>query len=176
MWDTTIARMTMPEIAFVFGHEMGHYVLGHVLQGLIFGAGMLLIALWLGSHIFRWAVARWGRAWALRGIGDWASLPALLLLLLLFDFASTPLSNAFSRYLEHQADQYGLEVTHGLIPDLPAVAAQSFQILGDVDSAEPAPSRLVEFWFYTHPSINERIVFAREYDPWGHGRQPEFVK
>ena len=51
VWDTTIARMTAPQIAFVFGHEMGHYVLGHVLQGLIFGAGLLLIALWLGSHI-----------------------------------------------------------------------------------------------------------------------------
>ena len=100
----------------------------------------------------------------------------MLLLLLLLDFASTPLSNAFSRHLEHQADQYGLEVTHGLIPDLPAVAAQSFQILGDVDLAEPSPSRLVEFWFYTHPSINERIVFAREYDPWDRGQQPEFVK
>ena len=30
VWDTTIAKMTPPQIQFVFGHEMGHYVLNHV--------------------------------------------------------------------------------------------------------------------------------------------------
>ncbi len=82
----------------------------------------------------------------------------------------------FSRHIEHQADQYGLEVVHGILPDAPDVAAQSFQILGEVDLAEPAPSRFVEIWFYTHPTIAERMLFARDYDPWDKGESPQFVK
>ncbi len=54
VWDTTIARMTTPEILFVFGHEMGHYVLGHIRDGIIFAAAMLLAALFAGQRALRW--------------------------------------------------------------------------------------------------------------------------
>ncbi len=176
VWDTTVARMTTPEIVFVFGHELGHYVLGHIFQGMVFGAGVLFVGLWLGAHLFRWSVQRFGDGLGLRGEDDWASLPILLLLLTIFNFAFTPINNAFSRHIEHQADQYGLEVVHGILPDEPDVAAQAFQILGEVDLAEPAPSRFVEVWFYTHPSIAERMLFAHSYDPWDKGESPQFVK
>ena len=176
VWDTTIARMTTPEILLVFGHEMGHYVLGHIRDGIIFSAAMLLAALFAGQRALRWTLGRYGEGWGVRGAGDWASLPVLLLLFLLFSFVFTPFDNAYSRHLEHQADQYGLEVVHGIIPDTPAVAAQSFQILGEVDLEEPAPSWAVKIWFYTHPSINDRIIFARTYDPWSGGKSPRFVK
>ncbi len=176
VWDTTIAHMTTPEILFVFGHEMGHYVLGHIRDGIIFAAGMLFACLFAGFHLFRWIVGRWGKARGVRGVDDWASLPILFLLLSLFSFVLTPIDNAYSRHIEHQADQYGLEVVHGIIPDVPEVAAQSFQILGEVDLEEPSPSWLVKIWFYDHPPINERIVFSRTYDPWATGASPEFVK
>jgi len=176
VWDTTITRMTREEIAFVFGHEMGHYVLGHVRNGMLFTAGVLLVFLFVGSRIFEWAVSRRGSAWGLRGLDDWASLPVLLLLLSVFGFLFTPIGNVYSRHLEHQADQYGLEVVHGIIPDVPRVAASAFQIFGDVDLEEPSPSWPVKIWFYTHPPIAERITFARIYDPWSRGLSPAFVK
>jgi STE24 endopeptidase len=78
--------------------------------------------------------------------------------------------------LEHQADKYGLEVIHGLVPDAPVVAAHSFQVLGEVDLEEPNPSTAVKFWFYNHPPLDERMRFAQSYDPWSEGRAPEFVK
>jgi len=176
VWDTTLARMTTPEIVLVFGHEMGHYVLGHVRDGMIFTAGLLLMFLLLGSRILEWAVRRYGQAWGLRGVDDWASLPVLLLLLSLFGFLFTPAENAYSRHIEHQADQYGLEVVHGIVPDAPEVAARTFQILGDVDLEEPSPSWAAKIWFYDHPPVNERILFSRTYDPWSKGESPEFVK
>jgi Zn-dependent protease with chaperone function len=176
VWDTTIARMTAPEIAFVFGHEMGHYVLGHVRDGMIFTAAVLLVFLFLGSRLLSWAVARWGGVWGLRGVDDWASLPVLLVLVSLFNFLFTPIGNAYSRHLEHQADQYGLEVVHGIVPDAPQVAAAAFQVLGDVDLEEPAPSLPVKIWFYDHPPIAERMAFAHNYDPWARGEAPAFVK
>ena len=176
VWDTTVARMTTPEIVFVFGHEMGHYVLGHIRDGIIFAAAMLFVCLFAGFHSYRGVLSRWGANWGIRGPDDWASLTVLFLLFAVFSFVITPIDSAYSRHLEHQADQYGLEVAHGVIPDVPDVAAQSFQILGDVDLEEPSPSWLVKMWFYDHPPIAERILFARTYNPWAKGESPEFVK
>jgi STE24 endopeptidase len=85
-------------------------------------------------------------------------------------------ASAFSRHLEHQADQYGLEVTHGLTADSGQVAAQAFQVLGEVDLSDPDPSRLQVFLFYDHPSIPDRIQFCLNYDPWRDGGHGEFVK
>jgi STE24 endopeptidase len=176
VWDTTVSRLTTPQILFVFGHEMGHYALGHMRKGIIFAAMLLLGFLFASFHTVRWVVGRFGSAWRVRSVADWASLPVLLLVLLICDFISTPIGNVYSRYLEHQADQYGLEVVHGIVPDSSEVAAQSFQILGEVDLEEPSPSWPVKIWFYTHPPIQERILFARTYDPWAKNQSPRFVK
>ena len=176
VWDTTIARMTGDEVLFVTGHEMGHYVLGHVLQGILFACSVLLVFLYLAYRSLGWMLARWGETWAIRGPDDLAALPVLILLLSVFGFLFTPVSNAFARHVEHQADQYGLEVIHGLIPDAPAVAAHAFQVLGEVDLEEPHPSTAVKYWFYNHPPLDERIRFAETYNPWAEGRAPEFVK
>jgi STE24 endopeptidase len=176
VWDTSIRRMTEDEILFVFGHEMGHYVLGHVRDGIVFSCGVLLFFLFLAQRILHWLLARWGDSWAIRGADDLGSLPALILLVTIFSFLFTPVSNAYSRHLEHQADQYGLEVIHGLVPDAPVVAAHAFQVLGEVDLEEPNPSTAVKFWFYNHPPLDERMRFAQTYNPWAEGRTPEFVK
>jgi STE24 endopeptidase len=175
VWDTSIQRMTEDEILFVFGHEMGHYVLGHVRNGILFACGVLVIFFFLAHRILHGMVARWGEIWAIRGADDLASLPALILLLTVFAFLFTPISNAYSRHLEHQADQYGLEVIHGLVRDAPVVAAHAFQVLGEVDLEEPNPSAAEKFWFYNHPPLDERMRFAQTYDPWSQGRAPEFV-
>jgi STE24 endopeptidase len=176
VWDTTIRQMTPDEVLFVTGHEMGHYVLNHVRDGILFACGVLVVFLYLAYRLLQWMLARWGETWAIRGPGDLAALPALALLLSIFGFLFAPVSNAYSRHLEHQADQYGLEVIHGLIPGARAVAARSFQILGEVDLEEPHPSTAVKFWFYNHPPLEERMRFAETYNPWAEGRAPEFVK
>jgi hypothetical protein len=99
----------------------------------------------------------------------------LLLLILVFQFATTPVDNAVSRYIEHQADVFGLEVIHGIVTDSPQVAAEAFQILGEANLEEPDPSPAVVFWFYTHPPIADRIGFALSYDPWSTGGSPQFI-
>ena len=176
VWDTTIAKMSSPQIVFVAGHEMGHYVLQHLPKGLGFAAVLLFVLFYLGYRSVGWVLQRWGAQWRIRGLEDWASLPVLLLLLSIFSFIANPLGSAISRYLEHQADQYGLEVTHGLTPNSQQVAAQAFQILGDVDLSDPAPNPVGVFLFYSHPTIPDRILFCLTYDPWAQGRQGEFVK
>jgi Zn-dependent protease with chaperone function len=176
MWDTLLAKMNDDEALFVFGHELGHYVLGHVWKGIAMGAIALAFGLWLLARVLGWSIAKWGAAFGIRGLADWPSLAVLWLLASLLIFLSTPLTSAVSRYMEHQADQFGLEVIHGVVPNAPQVAAQSDQILGEVDLEEPDPSPLVVFWFYDHPPIATRIQFSLHYDPWSRGRAPEFIR
>jgi STE24 endopeptidase len=176
VWDNTAHDLTIRETLFVFGHEMGHYVLNHIYKGLAFGAVLMLAGFWLGSRIVLAMLARWGEAWHIRGINDLAALPVLMLALSLLTLIGEPIGNAFSRHIEHQADIYGLEVTHGLFPNNGEVAASSFQKLGEKSYDYPTPNPLLVFWSYSHPSIADRIRFSLHYDPWHTPAGPKYVK
>jgi STE24 endopeptidase len=175
VWDTTIQKMTTGQILFAFGHEMGHYVLRHVWIGIAATCLAMLVFLFLGYYAMHWALARWGERWSIRNIGDWASLPVLLLAVTVFGFFADPVTNSVSRLLEHNADIYGLEVIHGLVPNSSEAAADAFQILGEVTLSNPNPSAFIEFWLYDHPSVGSRVRFASEYDPWGTGQAPKYI-
>jgi Zn-dependent protease with chaperone function len=176
VWDNTIQKMNTGQTLFVFGHEMGHYVLGHVWIGI--GAALvgILIFLFVAFHAMRWTLARYGARWEIRGVSDWASMPVLLLALAVFGFLSEPVSSSFSRMLEHNADIYGLEVIHGIVPNSSEEAANAFQILGEVSLDDPNPSPFIEFWLYDHPSVGQRVRFVSEYDPWAAGQAPKYVR
>jgi STE24 endopeptidase len=176
IWDTTIEKTTNDESLFIVGHELGHYVLGHVWQGFLAGAAGLLLALYLMFRGLHWALDRWARDWNLYGQEDWASLAVLLLLLQAVLFVSSPVISGYSRMQEHAADVYGLEVIHGLVPDSEEVAAHAFQVLGELDLSDPNPPSFITFWLYSHPPLAERLVFAHGYDPWSKGKSPQYVK
>lgn len=173
--DTTIAKMTTPETLFVVGHEMGHYVLGHIPKGIAFSGALIIVLLLLVYFAINRTLDRKQRRWAIRGLDDWASFPAILFFLYLFFFLAEPASNTFNRYQEHQADVYGLEVIHGIVPDSSETAAEAFQTLGEVDLADPNPGALIKVWLYSHPPLADRLTFAHEYDPWSKGQAPMFV-
>ena len=176
VWDTTMAHMTTPQTLFVFGHEMGHYVLGHIPKELTIVLLQLLVLFYLGYRLANWMVAHYGARWGIRDLSDWTSLPLLVLIISVLTFLATPAFNGVSRHYEHQADQYGLEVIHGLVPDTQLAAAQAFQILGERSLDYPYVGKLAEFWAWNHPTIRDRMIFVQTYDPWGEGKQPEFVK
>jgi STE24 endopeptidase len=176
VWDNTARDMSTPEILFVFGHEMGHYVLNHIYEGLAFFAALSFAGFWLGRKIVIGLLAHWGERWRILSIHDLAALPVFLLALALLTLVAEPIGSAFSRHLEHQADIYGLEVTHGLFPDNREVAAEAFQKLGEKSYDYPAPNRFLVFWSYDHPTIQQRIRFALHYDPWETSARPKYVK
>jgi len=134
-----------------------------------------LLLLYAGYRAIHAVLNQWGQRWKIRGVSDWASLPALLLIASIFGFFSDPVANAYSRWQEHQADIYGLEVIHGIVENPAAVAAHSFQVLGEEGLDEPDPNPFIEFWTYSHPSIAERVAFSATYNPWATGT-PSYVK
>jgi len=160
VWDTTARDLTTGQTTFIFGHEMGHYVLHHIYLGLAFTALLSFAGIWLAQRLAEAVLARYGPAWQIRSLGDWSSLPVLLLLAALLSFLSSPLASAFSRWEEHNADAYGLAITRSVTPDAAQNAAQAFQLLGEKSYSYPTPSPLLVFWSYSHPPIAERIRFV----------------
>ena len=176
VWDTTIKNATTPETLFVFGHEMGHYVLNHIVIGIAGTAIGLFIGFYLLYRIANWAFPRFQQRWHMRELSDWSALVMLILIFSILGTISAPLSNGFSRQMEHNADVYGLEVTHGINANSQEAAAHAFQVLGELSLSYPYPSRLVVFWYADHPPIPDRVKFAHNYDPWDKGEQPKYVK
>src|SRR5262249_16533532 len=176
VWDTTIQKASTPETLFVFGHEMGHYVLNHIVIGIAGTAVGLFIGFYLLYRIGNWAFARFQQRWHMRELSDWAALVMLVLIFSIMGTLSAPIGNGFSRQLEHNADVYGLEVTHSINPNPQENAAHAFQVLGELALSYPNPSDLVVFWYADHPPIRDRVRFAHSYDPWSKGEQPKYVK
>lgn len=176
IWDTAIAQETPDEVVVDFGHEMGHYVLGHIWKGLGFFGVMLFLLLYFGYRSIGWLLARRGNQWGVRGLDDWASLPALLLLITVFGFASNAVGSTFSRYQENQADVFSLEVTHGIVADPAQACAYSFQNYGEKVLVDPDPNPIQVFLFYDHPPVRDRVRLCVTYDPWAKGESPQFVK
>lgn len=186
VWDTTAGRIPNDQVMFIFGHETGHYVLHHIVKGMIVSAIGLFFLFWICARFAAWLVQRKGEEWSIRAqtgphstIAPLATRAGFLVLLFTISIAGfifTPISNSFSRYLEHQADVYGQESMHGLVPDPQRTAVAAFNSLGVAWLEDPEPSPFVEFWLYNHPSVKNRANFAAHYNPWANGGQGEFFK
>jgi Zn-dependent protease with chaperone function len=198
VWDTTLRKMDTDETLAVLGHEAGHYVLHHIPKEWALDEAIFLPLFFLGfvavNGIVQWALlspsvaalrpsadgyqgadGQAGARTRIEGVGDLASLPIILLVLTVLVSLAAPLTNGISRHYEHQADQFGLEVAYGVVPDPNAAAVRAFQVLGEEDLADPDPHPFIKFWLYDHPALDERIRFAATYRPWAEGKPMEFV-
>jgi STE24 endopeptidase len=148
-------KLPADQILAILGHEIGHYVLHHIYWGFglsICGAGLGLAILQRFAEPVR---RRLPKAWGVRSIYDLTILPVCLLGSLVIGIISSPVDSAISRFMEHQADEYGLRLTG----NGPAMA-RSFVSLSEQNLSEPNPPPLIVFWFFSHPPLQERIDFA----------------
>ena len=151
--DNLLNRCSLEEIKTVMAHEMGHYVLNHMYETIIY-FGLILV---LGFAFVRWAfdrvVRRWGAKWSVGEIGDLAGMPLLAALFTLFFFAMTPFVNTIIRVNEAEADLFALHAA--MEPDGFAEVALK---LGEYRKLDPGP---IEEWiFFDHPSGRSRIHMA----------------
>jgi len=160
MWDTLLAKMDRDEVLAVMAHEMGHYVLKHLWKGFAFSVVVTFFGFWLGQTLYDRGLRRWGARWRIDGPADPAALPWLLLISLGITFFISPITSGFSREVEHQADVFGLELTH-----LNEPMASSFVKFAEDSKVDPNPPRFIEWWYYSHPSLGRRIKFVLSYKP-----------
>jgi STE24 endopeptidase len=164
LWDTALNKLNEHELLFVMGHEMGHFALRHVVMGMLLGCVLTFVALYGIHRAAGILMARWQKRFGFAELSDFASLPLLAMLGQIFMLVLIPIGLTYSRHIEHEADRFGLEITH-----YNHSAATGFARLQAEDLAVPRPG-----WFYTimrasHPSIGERIDFFNSYKPWENG-------
>lgn len=159
LWDTTLNKLSDNQVLFVMAHEMGHYVMNHLYWNLISSIVLSFLGLWIGSVIYRKWVEKYGKSWGVKGIGDLAALPVLLLIFSLLSFAISPVENAVSRKAERDADLYAIEMTKN-----PEAAVGAFQQLATVSLSEVNPPKIVKWFLYGHPTMLERIHFLDSYN------------
>ena len=97
LWDTTIARLDQQELLFVMGHEMGHYVLGHVWRSILFFSAVIMATLFAIHKTAGWLIARYQGRFGFSELSDVASLPLVILLFGAYLFVVTPGVLAFTR-------------------------------------------------------------------------------
>jgi STE24 endopeptidase len=154
--DNLLRRATLPEIEAVMGHEMGHYVLGHLYQFLVFFTLVILAGFAILRVVFARASERWGARWGVRGIDDPAGLPLLTLILSVYLAALTPVLNSYVRAAESAADAFGLNAARQ-----PDGFAQIALKLAEYRKLDPGP--LEELLLFDHPSGRTRIHMAMQW-------------
>lgn len=165
LWDTTLAKLSQDQLLFVMGHEMGHYVLHHIWWGLAYYGALSFLIFYLTYRSANALLHRYRKKFGFSHLYEIASLPLLLLLTGFFLLLSTPLSNFFSRTIEHHADEFGLEITQNN-----QAAGEAFVALQQQNLANPKPGPIYKFWRSTHPPLGERIDFCNSYCPWKQNR------
>ncbi len=176
MWDTATDQLPDDEVLFVFGHESGHYVLHHIPKGFALSAVGLFFLYWACAAFTAWMVRRFGVRWSVTELSSRTGFVVLLFSISIAGFLLQPLSNGVSRYFEHQADVYGQEAIHGIVPDPQKTVVGAFNAMGQSWLEDPNPNPFIEFWLYDHPSTQHRANFALHYDPWANGGHGEFFK
>jgi Zn-dependent protease with chaperone function len=159
LWDTTLNKLTDSQVLFVMAHEMGHYVMNHLYWNLISSVILSFLGLWIGNMLYRKWVEKYGGSWGIKGVGDLAALPVLLLIFSMLSFAVSPVENAVSRKAERDADQYAIEMTKN-----PKAAVGAFQELATVSLSEVNPPKIVKWFLYGHPTMLERIHFLDSFE------------
>lgn len=164
LWDTTIAKLDERQLLFVMGHEMGHFVLGHIWKSIALAGAGIAFVLWLASRMERGLIARYQDRFRFADLGDFASLPLILLIVNVIGIFTTPAALAYSRWQEHDADRFGLEITRDNW-----AGGSAFVKLQEENLGVPRPGLLYKILRSSHPPLGERVDFCNAYKPWTTG-------
>lgn len=169
LWDTTIKKLAPDELLFVMSHEMGHYVLGHVAKSIFFAAGIILVTLYAAFRLQAGLITRFENRFGFKDLADIGSLPLVMLLVAVLSFVITPVAAGYSRWQEHEADRFGLEITRDN-----HAAATAFVKLQQENLGVPRRGLLYKLWRASHPLLGERIDFCNSYRPWDEGKPSRY--
>lgn len=162
LWDTTIAKLDEKELLFVMAHEMGHYVLGHVVRSILLSSLVTLAGLFLVDRMGRYLISRYSQRLGFDRLSDVASVPLLLMSIQVASLFLVPVVLAYSRYQEHEADRFALDLTKANHS-----GALAFVKMQRENLSNPRPDLVYKIFRSTHPSIGERIDFCNSYQASG---------
>jgi STE24 endopeptidase len=149
-----LAEFSDDEIEVVLAHEIAHHVHGDIWKGIAFESVLVVAGFYLASQVLHWLAGPVG----LRGVADVAGLPLLLLAAGAVSLVMVPAAHAMSRAFERDADRFALDLTRN-----PSAFISAMRRLAAQNLAEEHPSRIVQWLFYSHPPVRDRIAEAQAF-------------
>ncbi len=146
--DTLLSGFDHDEIESVFAHELGHYKKKHIIKHIMIGLISNYLGLFIAAKLYESMVSSLGYS----SISDLAALPLLSLVLMLFGIFTMPFGNMLSRKFEFEADEFAIQMTQNRDSFI-----STMEKLAKMNLADKKPHPIVEFLFYSHPSIEKRI-------------------
>jgi STE24 endopeptidase len=151
--DVAMKEASLPEVRAVTGHEIGHYVLGHVWLGILVFSLLAILLFFLADRLF----PRFARLFGSDArVDEPRGIAVLGFIVGLFALLAMPVTNTLSRFDESQADDYSLRTANE--PDALAGA-----LVKTAEYRYPRPHPVQEFIFYTHPSVERRVRNAMQW-------------
>ncbi len=151
--DTLLQSFSEDEIISIFAHELGHHRHKHIWKGIILSAVHTFVTFYISSVMLLFMM----RIAGFETQNFVPALPLLALSLSLIGILSAPFFNAISRKHEREADRYAVKLCGRIEPFVSA-----FERLASMNLADKQPHPLVEFLFYSHPSIQKRILAIQQ--------------
>jgi STE24 endopeptidase len=146
--DTLLESYNTDEIETVIAHELGHFKKKHIVKNILIGTATSFLTLFLIALLYKNSLSWFG----FESITQVSAIPLLALWSMLIGIITTPLGNILSRKFEYEADEYAVVETRNATAFKKTLEKLTDQNLGD---KEPHP--FVEWFFYSHPSIKNRI-------------------
>jgi STE24 endopeptidase len=151
-----LAEFSDDEIEVVLAHEIAHHVHGDIWKGMAFESLLIVAGFYLASQV----LPAMASAVGLRGVDDVAGLPLLLLAAGAVSLVMVPAAHAMSRAFERDADRFALRLTRN-----PDAFISAMRRLGAQNLAEEDPSKMVQWLYYSHPPVRDRIAAAQAFKP-----------
>ena len=157
LYDTLLSSHTPDEIVAVLAHEIGHWKKKHILKQLTF---MIVASLFLLYFIY--LIVNWSflySAFGLKVTPVYAGLFLVSLYLSAAGFFLSPAGAAITRRFEREADKTAWELTG---TSEPMISALKRLAKDNLTNLHPHP--LYVWFYYSHPSLIERIEYLQAMD------------
>ena len=151
--DTLMENFSTDEISGIFAHELGHYTKRHIVKGIFLSSVTIFLSFYVCGQLYAWTISKFGFIYTY----DIAAIPILFFFLSLFGLITMPLTNFVSRRFEIEADIFAIRTTGDKDSFI-----SGMEKLAKINLADKEPNRIIEFLFYSHPSIKKRIELAND--------------
>ena len=148
-----MGEASLDEVKAVTGHEIGHYVLGHVWRSILVLSVMAVLVFFLTAKTYGWFARKFGSS---AELSDVRGIPVFLFVMGLFFTLAQPILNTMTRIGEREADAYSLRTAN--LPDALAGA-----LVKTAEYRYPLAGDLEEALLYTHPTVENRVRAAMEW-------------
>lgn len=172
LYDTLVSSMSEDEVLAVLGHEIGHEKRKHVVKMTVVSVALSFAGFWLLSLL-----AGWSPIYVAFGF----AAPTKEAILLIFGlvtgpatFFLAPLFSAWSRKHEYEADSFAVEALASAAnaAERPVAEAAGASALSSAlirlnreNASNLWPHPLYSFWYYSHPTLCERLAAIRKETP-----------